>query len=164
MAVEDKYVNSDLAAGKKSKAIASTGETDYVFVVSEEIAAADDDGSVYRFFKDVPSNLIPLEITVACDAITGGTDYDFGLYKVGVGGAAVDADVLMDGQTLASALTRATGHQLGLANVNIADAGKTLGELSGQTEVDASYDLALTGNTVGSGAGTVTIIAKFAQG
>lgn len=164
MAVEDKYVNSDLADGKKADAIASVGQKLVVMVQTEEIAAADDDGSVYRFFKDVPSNLIPVEITVACDAITGGTDYDLGLYKVGVGGAAVDKDVLMDGQTLASALTRATGHQLGLQTVNIANATKTLGELSGQTDVDMSYDIALTGNTVGTAAGTVTIIAVFAQG
>lgn len=164
MAVEDKYANADLAAGKKADAVASVGQKLIVLTQTEEIASADDNGSVYRFFKDVPSNLIPVEITISCDAITGGTDYDLGLYKVGVGGAAVDKDVLMDGQTLASALTRATGHQLGLANVNIADATKTLGELSAQTDVDTSYDIALTGNTAGTAAGTVTIIAVFAQG
>lgn len=70
----------------------------------------------------------------------------------------------MDGQNLSSALTRATGHQLGLANVNIANAEKTLAELSTQTNPDESYDICLTANTVGSGAGTVTVIAKFTQG
>ena len=164
MAVEDKYVNADLAAGKKSDAIASTGSKLVTFIATEETVAGDDNGSVYRFFKDVPSTYIPLEITITTDGITGGTDFDLGLYKVGVGGAAVDADVLMDGQTLASSLTRATGHQLGLQTVGLSDADKTLGELSGQTEVDTSYDIALTGNTVGSGAGTITIIATFAQG
>lgn len=162
MAVENKYVEANLAAGKLAKSALSQGAETITMIATEEIAAADDDGSVYRFFKSVPSNLIPVEITITCDAITGGTDYDLGLYKVG--GAAVDADRLMDGQTLASALTRATGHQLGLQTVNIDDATKSLGELSGQTDVDLSYDIALTGNTVGSAAGTVTIIAVFAQG
>lgn len=162
MAVEDKYVDADLAAGKKAKAALASGAETITMVATEEIAAADDNGSVYRLFKSVPANYIPVEVTIMSDGITGGTDYDLGLYKVG--GAAVDADVLMDGQTMASALTRATGHQLGLQTVNIADATKTLAELSGQTEADLSYDIALTANTVGTAAGTITVLAKFAQG
>ncbi len=161
MAVEDKYVGSLTASGKLESAALVTGDKLIVMVQTEEIAAADDDGSVFRFFKAVPSNLIPVEITVTCDALTSGTDFDLGLYKVG--GAVVDKDVLMDGQTLASALTRATGYQLGLGAVNIADATKTLGQLSAQTDVDMAYDICLTANTVGSAAGTVTIIAKFVQ-
>lgn len=164
MAVQDKYADSDVAAGKKSKASSSPGDSEIFMVVTEEIAVADDDTSVYRFFKSVPSNYVPTEISIECDAITNGTDYDLGLYKVGIGGAAVDADVLMDGQSLASALTKASGHQLGLQTVDAADGEKTLGELSGQTDVDASYDICLTANTVGSAAGTVTIRARFVQG
>lgn len=164
MAVEDKYVETNTAAGKLPKSVFSVGADTITLIATEEIAAADDNGSVYRLFKGVPSNYIPVEVTIATDGITGGTDYDLGLYKVGVGGAAVDADVLADGQTLASALTRATGHQLGLGAVDIADAGKTLFELSGESTDDGSYDIALTGNTVGTAAGTVTVIAKFAQG
>lgn len=163
MAVENKYVNANLASGKKAKSALSQGANVVVMVATEEIAAADDDGSVYRFFKNVPSNLIPVSITMTCDAITGGTDYDLGLYKPDLG-AVIVKDVLMNGQTLATALTRATGHQLGLAAVNIADATKTLGELSAQAKPDTSYDIALTANTVGSAAGTVTIIAEFVQG
>lgn len=160
MAVENKYVDADIVSGKKTSA-AFTGAQVIEMVATEEIAAADDDGSVYRFFKGVPANLIPVEITIACDAITGMTDCDLGLYLTNTG-AVVDKDVLMDGQTLASALTRASGHQLGLQTVNIADAGKTLAELDAvSTDTPASYDIALTANTVGSAAGTVTIYAKF---
>ena len=164
MAVEDKYVNAELAAGKKGSSFATVGQKTITLVQTEEIATTDDDGSVYRFFKGVPSTYIPTEITIVCDAITGGTNYDLGLYEVGVGEAVVDKDVLMDGQTLATALTRATGHQLGLGIVDKADVTKTLGELSAQTNVSAAYDIALTANTVGSAAGTVTIIATFVQG
>lgn len=164
MAVEDKYVDANLAADKKSAAIATSGGEATVLIATEEIAAADDNGSKYRLFKAVPSNLVPIEISIECDAITGGTDYDLGLYEVGVGGAAVDADVLMDGQTLASALTKATGHQLGLQTVNAADAGKSLAELSGQTDPSTAYDIVLTANTVGTADGTVSVRAIFAQG
>ena len=65
---------------------------------------------------------------------------------------------------MASALTRATGHQLGLQTVDIANVGKTLAELSGQTDLDLSYDIALTANTVGTAAGTISVLAKFVQG
>lgn len=164
MAVENKYAEANLAADKKAKAALSMGAETITIIATEEIAAADDDGSVYRLFKSVPANYIPVEITIATDGITGATDYDLGIYKVGVGAAVVDKDVLMDGQTMASALTRATGHQLGLAAVNIADAGKTLAELSAQANPDNSYDIALTANTVGTAAGTITVIATFAQG
>lgn len=162
MAVEDKYVNADTAAGKKAAAVYTNGVYEFTLIATEETAAADDDGSKYRLFKALPSNLIPVEISIVCDAITDGTDYDLGLYKTNLG-AVVDKDVLMDGQTLATALTRATGHQLGLGAVNAADIGKTLAELSGETNPDAAYDIVLTANTVGSAAGTISVIAKFAQ-
>ena len=164
MAVEDKYVETQTAAEKLGKAALTQGAKPIIMVATEEIAAADDDGSVYRLFKSVPSNLIPVQIDILTDGITGGTDYDLGLYKVGVGGAAVDKDALMDGQTMASALTRATGQGLGLGIVDVANVGKTLGELSAQTTVDTSYDIALTANTVGTAAGTISVIAHFVQG
>ena len=163
MAVEDKYVNAQIVAGKKAKAALSTGDKEIVMIAPVELAAADDDGSKYRFFKSVPSDLIPTEITITCDAITGGTDFELGLYKTDLG-AVISKGLFMTGQTLATALTRSTGHQLGLAAVDIANATKTLGELSAQTKVDPAYDIVLTGDTVGTAAGTVTIIAKFVQG
>jgi hypothetical protein len=161
MAVENKYVNADMAAGKKSSTRATGSGAEIVgYVVTFETAAADDDGSIYRLISSIPSNLIPYEISITCDTITAGTDWDLGLYKPNLG-AVVEKDVLMDGQTLATALTRATGYQLGLKDVNIADATKTLAQLSGQTNPDESYDLALTANTVGTAAGTVTVLANF---
>lgn len=164
MAVEDKYVETQTAAGKLAKSIHTNGAELFTLVATEEIAVADDNGSVYRLFKSIPSNYIPVQIDIMTDGITGGTDYELGLYKVGVGGAAVDIDVLMGTQTMASALTRATGQGLGLAAVDIADIGKTLAELSAQTDPDVSYDIALTANTVGTAAGTISVIATFAQG
>lgn len=164
MAVENKYVDSLIVAGKKTgPALAGPGTDVIAMVATFEVAAADDDGSVYRVFKNVPSSYIPLQVTIATDGLTGGTDWDLGVYKTDLG-AVVDKDILMDGQTLASALTRATGHQLGLGAVNIDAVKSTLATLSGQTTPDVAYDVALTANTVGTAAGTVTVIAEFVQG
>lgn len=159
MAVENKYVDSNIVVGKKSL-VGGVANEIVAYAVTFETAAADDDGSVYRIIKGIPSNLIPFQITICCDAITGGTDWDLGVYKTDLG-AVVDKDILMDGQTLASALTRATGHQLGLGIVNVDKVGATLAQLSGQTNPDDSYDLALTANTVGSAAGTISVLAEF---
>lgn len=164
MPIENKYVDSLVVAGKKTgPSFAGAGERELTMIATFEVAVADDDGSIYRVFKDVPSSLIPTEISIACDAITGGTDYELGLYRTNLG-AVISKGVFMTGQTLATALTRATGHQLGLAAVDIANVKSTLAQLSGQTTPDTAYDIAITADTVGTAAGTVTVIAKFVQG
>lgn len=162
MAVVDVYVDPQIEAGRKNRSALVMGDKDINAIQTFEVAAGDDDLSVYRVFAGVPSNLIPTEITICCDAITGGTDWDLGIYQVG--GGVIDKDLLMDGQTMASALTRATGHQLGLSAVNIADAEKTLAQLSGQANPDPAYDIVLTANVAGTAAGTITVIATFTQG
>lgn len=158
MPVENKYVDANIVAGKKS--LNGYGCEIVAYAVTFEVAAADDDGSVYRIIKSIPSNLIPFNISIMCDAITGGTDWDLGVYKTDLG-AVIDKDILMDGQTFATALTRATGHQLGLGIVNVDAVRSTLAALSAQTNPDDSYDLALTANTVGTAAGTVSVYAEF---
>ena len=147
-------VGEKLDPGKNAQELIS-------MVNSVEVAAADDDGSTYLLFGNIPSSFVPAELSIACDAITGGTDFDIGLYNSETG-VAVDKDLFMDGQTLATALTRATGHQLGLANVDVADSNKSLAELLGLNPSTAKsrYDVVLTGNTVGSAAGTVQAILK----
>ena len=165
MAVEDKYIDSNVAAGKQPASVAgSLGAEVREFTVTFELAAADDDGSVYRLFKNLSPDLIPVSIQVRCDAITNGTSFDLGFYTSGVGGAVINKNVLMSAQTLASALT--TSPADGLANVDIANRTKRIYELCGHTQSTkkSGYDLCLTANTVGTVAGTVTIHARFAQG
>lgn len=166
MAVEDKYVDSDVAANNLVHGLKFNGATVIAMRAIAAIAAADDDGSVYRLFRSVPANLIPLHIDIVCDAITGGTDYDLGFYKpLAFGGTVVDKDNLMDGQTLASALTCATGQGLGMKDVSAANQLKKVWEHAGHTSTTKleSYDIALTGNTVGTGAGNACVTAYFAQ-
>lgn len=158
MAVQNYSTNyaASPGVGEKTKPGSNAGDIVQA-IVTEEVAAADDDGSTYLLFKDVPSSFRPTELTVMCDAITGGTDYDIGVYNSETG-AVVDKDLLMDGQTLATASRVLDG----LQTVDIADLGKTIAELLGLTPSTAKsrYDIVLTGNTVGSAAGTVTAILK----
>lgn len=165
MAVEDKYVDSELAAGKLAKAAHNAGADLVCMVASFEVAAADDDGSVYRLFKDLPGTLIPVQIEIMNDAITGATDYELGLYEPGIGGAAKDIDCLLGSTNIASGNARSSKLD-GLGAVAIEDSQQTLMELAGDTldTTPGSYDLAITANTVGSAAGTITVTAWFIQG
>lgn len=129
-------------------------------VALAQVAAADDDTSVYRLCR-VKSSWVPFEITVATTAITGGTDYDLGVYRISTGattGAVVDRDILMDGQTMATASTTLNG----MGIVAAGDRGKAIWELLGLTaDPQLEYDLALTANTVGTAAGTIAVSYSF---
>ncbi len=169
MAVENKYTDSNISGNTITKLLSAlaSGTADlFVAAATFEVAAADDDGSIYRVFKSLNPNLVPLWIGISCDAITGGTDWDLGLYRPDLG-AVIIKDVLMDGQTLAVAAKLGPAAALsGLSNVDQANVGRRLFEHAGhtaRTKLEA-YDMALTANTVGSAAGTVTVVALFAQG
>lgn len=124
-----------------------------------EIAAADDDGSVYRFAR-IPANAVFESITIATDVITGGTDFDLGFYDTPEvnSGAVIDKDALVDGQTLASASRVLDG----TSNVNIDSLHTKAFEIAGlSTAPNKLLDIALTGNVVGTAAGTVTITVVY---
>ena len=164
MAVEDKYVNTNVAAGKLANPALQSGAQPKGFVVTFEVAVADDNGSVYRLCR-LPSSAILTKLDINADAITAGTDYDVGFYKVGVGGAVVDKDELADGLDLSSGAAIGSEAQ-GLSAVDIANLGKKVYELLGLTVAtkEEYYDLAITANTVGSAAGTITVRGEYIQG
>lgn len=160
MAVVDAYVNSDVANGELTYALYTNGTRMFVMRQQVDVAAADDDGSVYRVFKAIDDTLIPIRITIATTAITGGTDYDLGIYITNLG-AVVTKDLFMDGQTMASASQSLNG----LSNITTANLYKNIYELAGKTAKTriGKYDLCLTANTVGTAAGTIVVTAEFAQ-
>lgn len=158
MAVQDYFANNKVNVGGKEEPGANAHEW-IQMVALVTIAAADDDGSTYKLFTNVPSSFRPIRGTLMCDAITAGTDFDIGLYDSRTG-SVVDKDVLLDGQTLASASKTLNA----LGSVDIADIGakKTLAELLNLTinQAQSQYDIVLTGNTVGSAAGDVVVILE----
>ena len=122
------------------------------------ILAADVDTNQFRMAR-LPSNAVIRSITVLCDAITGGTDYDLGIaYPTNKGGAVIDADNLMDGQTLATASKVIDG----FAAVAIENRYKALWELAGLAADPAhNLDIVLTANTVGTADGDVVIEIQY---
>lgn len=167
MAVRDEYANANTEAGKLDIGALVNGQGQ-VFggVATFEIAAGDDDASVIRIFKNVPAEVIPLSLRLSCDAITGCSDVDCGLYDPDErGGAVIDKDILADGLNPAAGYSRILGLDC-LKDVDLANAQKRLYQLAGHTfdTKKAGYDIALTFNTIGSGAGTVTVVGLFIQG
>ena len=152
MAVEDKYINTNLAAGKKAEPALFNGAEALQIVATFEVAVADDDGSIFRF-ANVQANLIPVDITITNDTITGGTDYDVGIYlPLAEGGAEVTSGSSENlAVTLDLSSARAEGSGItGLSALDLADATNRLYTIAGETQTknNGSYDLALTGLNV----------------
>lgn len=137
------------------------------------VAAADDDNSTYRMHR-VHSSWTIKSIQVFCTAITGGTDYDVGLYTIN-GGAVVDADLYADGISLATAAPAVppTAAANGPIEVRFGDAATAvLTDINNQVWEDLGlasdpalwYDLVLTANTVGTAAGTIAVVTTYNAG
>lgn len=168
MAVENKYVDANLEAEKKANALSIAAAQPFIGAVTFEVAAADTDASVYRLFKCVDPDLIPIRVEIYNDAITSGSDYDLGLYETltdGQGGAEIDKNIFADALDMSSAAASGSPKD-GLKDVNQADRVKRIYEHAGHTQTTKKigYDICLTANTVGSAAGTITVIAFFVQG
>lgn len=165
MAVIDAYQNADYVAGKLADAAQLLGSPVRKMVGTFEVAAADSDGSKYRVFKALSPDIIITDIKVGNDAITGGTVYDIGLYGVldydGIG-AVVSANCFANDLDMSSA--HASGSELsGISAVDVANRGKRLYQIAGHTQLTKlpAYDLVVTAATVGSGAGTITLIVEY---
>ncbi len=162
MAVENKWVDANVAAGKKGNpGIIGPGQ---VFSLAQtfEVAAADDDGSVYKL-GIVGANMIPLKVEWNNDAIAGATSYDLGFYSEA--GVAVDKDILMAAHDINAGA--AMGSEIdGMHDLPIDKIGKKVYELLGKTLTtkENAYVLAVTANTVGTAAGTISVRASFIQG
>lgn len=137
---------------EKSPVFASVGTV--------EVAAADDDNSVYRFVR-LPSNAKILEIYRYGDAITGGTAYHFGTHETAAnGGAAKDADVFATSVDISGGSVVPVSVLYEALNVDKIE--KRLWEMNGDTtDPQREYDITATGATVGSGAGTLCLLVLW---
>ncbi len=180
MAGADVYVNELIAAGKLAEAPYVNGARTITMVETEELVVQSGavTADVYRFFKGLNPNLIPIDIKIYVDdAVVGATDFDVGLYEqtdAGGTGADVDSDVFADGIDLSPAGGALRGGGVighdefidGLVTVDIANLTKKLYEHAGHTVANykQGYDLALTSNIDVTTGGTVTVIAQFIEG
>lgn len=160
MPVENKYTDANLVANKKTAPYSvGSGSEPFILVGVVSVAAADDDGSIYRVFASVPSNAVPISLEVVNTAITGGTSYGFGLYRANLG-AVVNATALASAIDMSTARTIATANNVGLSALTLGEL-RTLASLSGAANPDDSYDIALTATTVGTAAGTIRVRGVF---
>lgn len=171
MAVINEYVDSSLVSTSARRRVAAQKAEGGSLVFLDqnfEVAAGDDDGSVYRVFKSIPSSAVFSSLRLACDAITSGTDYDIGLYLPDYG-AVVDKDVLADGLNPSAGYTPILALDA-LKTVDLANFGKNLWELARdgagalaytETSHPAAFDICITANTVGSGAGTIRLFGSY---
>jgi hypothetical protein len=160
MAVVDAYVHSSLAANTTNllPALQATGASMKVAWGHASVAAADEDGSVYRVFKSLPAGIVIFKIEVDTDSITSGTDYDIGLHETDLG-AVVDKDVFTDGDDWSTGANNIDGMQ----TLAIENRSKQLFEHAGHTVATKklAYDLTITANTVGSAAGDIIVRIYF---
>lgn len=130
-----------------------------------EVAAADDNGSVYRMARLRSSDRVS-QLTVFNDLITGGSGFDLGLYRTADdGGGVVDADLFGSGLDLTVASVAGADYTFESAATDIGKIEKRLWELLGlSADPQVDYDIAFTGVTVGSAAGTVSLRVRFTGG
>lgn len=161
MAVENKYVVTDFASGNLIDSNSNGGTKLKPLVVTFEVAAADDDNSIYRLFRINSSDTV-YDLRISNDAITGGTDYDVGLYDIGTDGAVADKDLFADGLDLSSAGDKTNA----LTAPDIAELAGEVWEISGLSltkDPVKEYDVAIHANTVGTAAGTITVHALIGK-
>ena len=132
-----------------------------------EIAAADDASSVYRMVRLHTSWRLS-ELLRFNDAITSGTDFDVGFYDTAEnGGAVININALADAISLASAATTSpvrdmyeTGGDIGVEDIE-----QLIWQMCGlSSDPNKFVDLCYTGVTPGSGAGTLSVIARYVSG
>lgn len=122
-----------------------------------EVAAADDNDSVYRFVR-VPSNARITSVERANDAITGGTDYNIGVHKTAADGGAVVSDNLFGDAIDMSSASAFQDITYETTAANISKVEQELWQLLGlTTDPGLMYDITATGIAVGSGAGTIAL-------
>lgn len=162
MAVVDKYTDATQEADGRASALTSLACQASAGLAIVAVDSTDDDGSVYRVARNVPVSLTLVQVlAIVATGITAATDYDFGVYKTSDrGGAVLDKDLFMDGQTMATA-----GILNCLSAVSVANGNKSIADLylavNGSNIGESEVDLAFTANTVGSATGgfRVTMIA-----
>lgn len=163
MAVEDKYVDASIVAGKNTNPAFSQGAQLMAAVATFETAAADDNDSVYRVFKGVPGDLIVLQLKAACDAVTGMSDVNVGLWETNLG-PVVSENCFADAVDLSSAVAFGSEKDL-LISLGVEKIQKRIYEVGGHTIITRkpSYDIALKAVAAASTIGTVSVRALFLQ-
>ncbi len=128
-----------------------------------EVAAADDNNSVYRMVR-VPSNARITSLVSFNDVLTlaaGATSWDLGVHQTAAnGGAVVDSDAFASAVNFATAST--AGIELRFEAANIDTIEKRLWELLGlASDSQREYDIAFTAISNSDVAGTISLEVEW---
>lgn len=166
MAVINAFVtnNVESLAADKCTAARCGGAITRTVAFNFEVAAADDNASIYRIAK-IPGTAIIKSLMWANDAIAGLSDPSVGIYKpLDIGGAVIDVDSIMAAADLSAGVATLT-EKFAPA---IADIGKDILSLSGVADADkdkyASVDVAITTATGVTAAGTIAGFLTYTEG
>lgn len=147
------------------------GTSAYSIFETFAIAVTDTATSVYRIFKNLNANIVPLRIMIATTAMAGLTSAKLGLYLPNYGAIIGTGNQFMNAQTFASAIASLNPKTAidGMAAAAIGSYQQRLFEWAGETtssptiatsRVDA-FDLCLTTVTQTGTAGTVSVLMDF---
>ena len=127
------------------------------------VLAADDDTSVFRFVR-VHSSWSVVSIQILNDAIAAATVYHCGLHQTAAnGGAVLDADCYASSVDINAGTT--AWLELAYEARNITAVGQRVYEDGGvSTDPNIYYDITLTGATVGTAAGDITMVVQYLAG
>ncbi len=120
------------------------------------VPADADAGSVFRLFKSLPTMTRVIKAEIYNDVIAGATDCDLGVYETDHG-AVIDADLFLDGGTLATA--HAMGAPLaGTTALSLVNHDERISTyLPDPDAAPAQVDICLTINSEPTGTGVVKI-------
>ena len=152
------YNNSD---GDPVKAFKVAGVDSIEILAEIDITNGDGAGSIYRIAK-IPANYVPVDGEINCEAVTGASDNDLGLYEPDEkGGAVIDKDIFVDGADHSSALAIGSGTNA-LRNLGTTNLGKTLAQLAGDGISERqAYTLALTLNSAPTATKKIFLRMRF---
>lgn len=134
---------------------------------SFEVAAADDNASIYRFAR-LSGRAIPLSLKLLSDVIAGPSDAQFGIYKpLDKDGAVIDVDCLAVSVDITAGKATFT-EMLIPTGVAQDEVGKDLLSLAGVAEADkhkyGEVDIAMTTPTGVTAAGTIAGVLFYIDG
>lgn len=150
----DKYIET-----KYGYDVINGGAKVNVITKVAELTTENASGDIIRF-ATLPAKAVITRIVIGCTALTGLTDTDLGIYKTNEGDI-LDADLFMDGQTLATASKSLNG----LQTVSVANSNKNIKDLYDVVNTadlqEQFVDVALTLNATPTASGSVSIMIEY---
>lgn len=160
--------NASSVAADVDVAVRFSGGLKHVVPFSFEVAAADDNASIYRFAR-IPANAIITSLKLLSDATAGISDVQFGIYKpLEIGGAVIDVDVIAVSVDITAGKAVLTEMLIpSSACGSYPNFGKTVIDCAGVGSTQYKYgsvDVAMTTPTGASAAGTISGVLEFVLG